>query len=331
MCIISGRSRRLKQLDDKCYQIMHKGYRPNTVRNKRCFATSYQHFCDSYEVPEMPADEWQLVRYAVHTAVYVTSPRTVDNYVSGVRSLQRLAGYTVPAANAPNLKLVMDSIKAYLAKPLQQATPITLQMLAEIADKIDYDNEFQHCLYACMLTGFYLVLRNSNLVPSSHKKFDAHEQLTRWHVGIEEGMAIFIIEWSKNNQNYKRELIVPVKPAKDPRVCLIRVLKRYFEKVPAQDHKPCFCYHNAQGQLKALTYGQLNKYMKEIITATGRDGKRYSTHGIRRGGINFAVRTGLAPEFLQVLGDWGSQCFLRYIDFALDLRLMMAEHIAQHE
>ena len=48
------------------------------------------------------------------------------------------------------------------------------------------------------------------------------------------------------------------------------------------------------------------------------------THCLRRGGINHAVKMGISPEYLQVLGDWASQVFLVYIDFALDLRLQLA-------
>ena len=58
-------------------------------------------------------------------------------------------------------------------------------------------------------------------------------------------------------------------------------------------------------------------------------GKEFSTHGLCRGGTNHAVRSGISPEYIQVMGDWVSQSFLIYIDFALDLRLELADKIAK--
>ena len=86
------------------------------------------------------------------------------------------------------------------------------------------------CTYTAMLAGFYLVLRSSNLVLTSTNNFNLHEQLTRWHVGIESDLefVIVLVEWSKNNQNYKHELWVPVKQAKDPKICLVRTLDQFF-------------------------------------------------------------------------------------------------------
>ena len=109
------------QLDERCYEYMKKGHRPLMHRNKRSQATIYQHFCNIHELKEFPADEWRLVRYATYTAERVTSHGTVLNYVTGVRTLQQLAGFQTPTVvSAPNLKLVMDGIKAHLAKPVNQ-------------------------------------------------------------------------------------------------------------------------------------------------------------------------------------------------------------------
>ena len=183
-----------------------------------------------HALQEFPADDWQLVRYATYTAEHVTSHGMVINYVLGVHSLQTLAGFWSPTLSSPNLKLVLDGIKAELAKPVNQATPMTLEILKEVALLVNYDNEFEHTVFAAMLTGFYLVVRSSNLVPTSTEQFNSHEQLTHWHVTLDKDLefVLFLIEWSKNNQNYKRELWVPVKAAKDPSVCLVRVLNNYF-------------------------------------------------------------------------------------------------------
>ena len=175
MILIAGTSTTLQRLDDRCYEYMRKGFRPSTHKNKRSQAAIYTHFCKVHELDEFPADEWQLIRYATYTAERVTTAGTVNNYVASVRSLQELAGFPAPAPSSPNLKLVMNGIKNYLAKPVNQAVPMTIEILEQIADIVNYDNEFEFCAFAAMLTGFYLLLRSSSLVPVSSNKFDPHE------------------------------------------------------------------------------------------------------------------------------------------------------------
>ena len=141
----------------------------------------------------------------------------------GVQNLQQLAGYEVLPPSSPNLKLVMQGIKAYLAKPVKQAAPVTLGMLEEIALLVDFSNQFQLAAYFALLTGFYLILQSSNLVPVSTPKFNPREQFTRWHVGFDEDdeLALLLIQWSKTIQHCRKELWVPVMAADNKKVCLI--------------------------------------------------------------------------------------------------------------
>ena len=324
--VISGKDKQLQRLDEKCYDIMRLAHRLNTRRNKRSQASIYQRFCDTHDLNEMPTDEWQLVRYAVYTAERVTSHGTVANYVGGIRQLQHTAGYDTPAADSPNLRLILQGIKSYLAKPVRQATPITIDMLQQISTKVDFSNQYQVCGYSALLTGFYLILRSSNLVPSSTPNFNPAEQLTRWHVGLdkEDKLAMFLIEWSKTIQHSQREMWVPVMPAKDKDVCLITVLRRYFRLMPAKPTDPLFCYYNSKKQLKALTYDQLDTLLKDWMEEIGQDKQLFSLHGLRRGGTTHAFDMGIKPEYIKMMGDWASQCFYRYIDIALNNRLQAA-------
>ena len=228
--------------------------------------------------------------------------------------------------------MAMAGITAQLARPVKQASPMTTELLEEIYHRVNFNNQFQHACYAATLSGFYLIIRASNLVPISRKQFNPQEQLTRWHVGLDQELklAIFIIEWSKNNQNQKKEMKVPVSPCENEKICLIKTLHRYFQQVPAQQHHPCFCYHDKTGKVKPITYAQLNQQIKTLVDKTGRDGSIYTSHCLRRGGIGHAVHSGLDPQFLRIIGDWASTCFLRYIDFELDLRLAASRQFSRN-
>ena len=69
--------------------------------------------------------------------------------------MQQLAGYEIPPPDSPNLKLVMQGIKAYLAKPIKQAASMNIEMLQQIAQQVNFNDQYHMCVYSATLTGFY--------------------------------------------------------------------------------------------------------------------------------------------------------------------------------
>ena len=96
---------------------MNCGYRENTKKNFRSKLGIYSKFYQETGAYEFPANEWQLIRYACYTSEKVTSSKTVENYVGGIRMLHRTAGYEAVPASAPNLKMIMNCLKADMAWP----------------------------------------------------------------------------------------------------------------------------------------------------------------------------------------------------------------------
>ena len=327
----TGISNELQQLDQKCYEVLKKGHRPGTRRNKKSQMNLYSKFCEEYGLQEFPADEWQLIRYMAYTAEHVTCKGTVSNYVGGVISLQKLAGYEVPAPTSPNFKLMIQGLKDELKNPVLQATPVTKELLAQISVFVNRDDGYELCSYSAILTGFFLFLRPSNLVPESHPKFNGQEQLTRGHVALDHELlrlAMVHIEWSKTIQHKEKELWLPVSPDTNKDICPVRHLKLLFDKVPASDTDPCFCYLNKRNVRKALTYKKLSKQLQDWVEKTGRDKERYTLQGLRRGGTTHGFNVGLSQEYIRLMGNWASDCFLRYIEINMDKRLYAAVKFA---
>ena len=94
-------------------------------------------------------DEWQLCHYAIYMADRVIAHGTVTNYISRVNNLQHLAGYPTMPPGSPNLKLVMDGLKAYLARPVKQAQPITFDIITDISEIVNRNNDFELCICSC--------------------------------------------------------------------------------------------------------------------------------------------------------------------------------------
>ena len=136
---------------------MQRGHRKNTRRNIRSFAGQYSKFCGDLGVNVCPVDAWQLARYACYTAMHVTAIGTVENYVSGVKNLNKLGGYETQRMTG-NLKLVMEGLKDELARPTKPAAPLNRQILIEIAKKVTWNSQFHICCYSALLQGFYVAI-----------------------------------------------------------------------------------------------------------------------------------------------------------------------------
>ena len=56
----------------------------------------------------------------------------------------------------------------------------------------------------------------------------------------------------------------------------------------------------------------------------------YSWHSFRRGAAVFAFELGLADSAVQMLGDWSSPAFMRYLEFAFKKKAKIARKIAKN-
>ena len=219
---------------------MRVGNRPGTWRNKKSFLTSYNKFCVDHNVNVFPADEWQLCRYALHTAEHVTAQGTVKNHVHGVKSLQGLAGFTAPVTYTPNLRIVLDGLKELLKSEGHSADPMTAEILQDIHTKVDMENSFQLCVYTGLVIGFCLLLRKSNLVPESQPKFNGKEQLTWDHVIVDDltQLLLFNIEWSKMDPHGEDPGWFPVIPSEIEALNAFKIVKMHQETIQPDPTDP---------------------------------------------------------------------------------------------
>ena len=318
----------MKRLDENCYKYMSCGYRPNTLSNRRTHSNSYAEFCRRYGLQQFPADEWQFIRYTVHLAESenITSAGTVSNYVGGVRSMHRLGGYVTPPASAANIKLCLDGVKTLSAKPKRQAHAMDMQMLEDMSKFVDYESQYQVCIFTAILVGYYLFLRKSNLVPDSQPKFNPLEQLTRGCISAdwEHWMALVHILWSKTIKNFERDLWLPLIPAKSENICPVLHMKLLLSMTDGTDLDALFRYTNAAGQIKILTYDQFRKQLRIWVTRLGLDPDHYTPHCLRRGGASHAFRVGLSSDYIKMMGDWASDAYIEYLRINLDQRVEAA-------
>ena len=283
--VISGKEEiccRLQLLDQQCQKTLKTAYRPNTARNFRSKANIYLKFCQLFQLTPFPTTEWNLIRFARFIANGVTSYDTVKGYLSGIKRFHEIARFKFPT-NLYTLKLEMMAIKRELAGPVKKAVPVTPQLLSQIYSKVNLKNMLEVVCYVALLVGFCLFLRKSNLVPDTEGSFNEKEQLTRGDVWRSGKLTIVDIKWSKTNQYRARELLLPLIPAKNKKICPVYWINYLFAmNKNAKLTDPLFGVMKC-GKMAPVTYEVLADKYKEWICALGKSDQGHTLQGLCRG------------------------------------------------
>ena len=178
----------------------------------------YWKFCYYYRLEPLPADQWQLVRFARYIGSGVTSFDTVTGYMSTIKRIHELGGFPFPQ-DLHLLKLEMMALRRELAHFIKKAPPVSPELLWKIHQQVDMTKSVNVTAYAALVVGFTLFLRKSNLVPDTVTSFNPEEQLTVEDISMKNSVVMVGIKWSKTLQNRDRELVLPLIPAKNGGVC----------------------------------------------------------------------------------------------------------------
>ena len=121
-------------------------------------------------------------------------------------------------------------------------------------------------------------------------------------------------------------MFIPVPANDDPALDLFRHLKQLYAIADVPEDAPAFSY----SKTKFVDHRSYTTKMKQLLAKAGLDPESYSGHSFRRGGASYLYSIGGTTLMVQVLGDWASQVFTRYLHLSLDDRLEAQELIASN-
>lgn len=306
--------------DEMVVELARTGPAPGSWSNLVTHSNKYRKFCQLLQIQPFPISEQNLCRYMAFLTFTLTSADSVMNYLSGLRKLHAYARVPMPSFS-PYVDTVYAGIKRLLAHHIQQAEPITPQILKRMALLVNRSHPKQVVIFTAIVVGFYLFLRSSNLTCKTQTSFDPRKNLTRQDIRLAQQLALIEIRWSKTIQYFQKKLLMPIIPILDKDICPLNWLRAMVSLVPASPQHPAFCYPNRHGSLVPLTYRVLSDQLKNWVQLLNLPAHRYTCHGIRRGGATFAFESNLAAESIKLLGDWVSDSFRRYIDHSLESRI----------
>ena len=305
--------------------LRQRGLAQGTWANKVSHLRSYICFTTYYGVQDFPVELRVLLRFI---ALLSRGPLAYESAAAIISSVKWFACHLDPSAasvfEAVFVSASMKGLKAQLSRPVHQMLPLSFNHLAKFHGSLDLSIAKQLACWCGMLLAFFGCLRLSNLVPLSQSDFDPLKHLTRDDIVFIDKLVLVYYKWSKTNQNSGKVSWIPISTVSDPRFNLMLHLKSLMEMVKVKSSAPLFSYSCD----KFHTRHSLVNIFERCVSEAGLPPADYSWHSFRRGAAVCAYELGLADSAVQLLGDWSSSAFKRYLEFSFLKKVSVTEALA---
>ena len=81
---------------------------------------------------------------------------------------------------------------------------------------------------------------------------------------------------------------------------------------------------------KPVSYYLFQKRLRDALEVLKIDSSLYSTHSFRRGFATFAFRNNISADEVQILGDWRSDAYKKYISLSIEDKLKIFRGLQEH-
>ena len=118
----------------------------------------YLSFCLSFGLHALPADDEVLAWYAQFLSYTFQSHSLVVNYLSGVKTLHILLGFSIQGFNGLLVKLTVRGLRRKLNCFPRQALAINPLILTQIYHSLNNQDPTDVTFWAISITSFFLLL-----------------------------------------------------------------------------------------------------------------------------------------------------------------------------
>jgi hypothetical protein len=273
-------------------------------------------------LPARPLDLCLFMELMGNTSGY----RHCKNVLSGVKFLHGAMGHDFPE-NDFLLETTLQGLKRKLAGTPKQVLPIDPVVLRRMYCHIDIRKPGDLSAWCGFLLAFYCLFRKANLCPKNSEN-NPSVVLKRGDIEIDEELekVLVYVNFSKTNQFMHKSHVIPIPRNDDPALDLFSHLKLLFSKVSADRDSPVLSFSPTQH----INHRTFTEKLKSLIKKSGLDPSLYSGHSFRRGGASYLYSVGGSTLMVQVLGEWSSQIYTRYLSLSLTDRLEAQELIARN-
>ena len=315
-----------RQLREESCALRERGLSNGTWANKISHLRAYISFTTYYGVEDFPILLGVLLRFIALLARGPYAYGSAANVISNLKWFTRL----LDPSSEKIFETVLVSaslrgLKAQLSRPLRQKLPFTVAHMAQLHDLLDLANSKHLAAWCAMLLAFFGCFRLSNLVPTSSNKFNPRKHLSRADVKFEGNYVLIFYKWSKTHQNPRKVSWIPIHSVSDSRFNVKCYFKALLSGIKAPSDAPLFSYEKK----KFHSRYSLVRLLDQCVYKAGLQVADYSWHSFRRGAAVFAFELGLSDSAVQLLGDWSSDAFKQYLEFAFSRKADVARKVAK--
>ena len=299
-----------------------------TFSNLKCQWRKFFTFTQMLGRAEMPVSESVLCLYIQFLSRSLKSPVSIRNYVSGLKCLHEMLGFSFPSYDCMSVKLTFRGLDRLIQHVPQQAEPITVSLLLRIHKLLDLSSPVHSVVWCLFLFSFLLFSRKLQFIPVSHSAAQLQLLVARQDVFVSSNVLLVTFRWTKTRQFGGQPLVIPMSPIPGSPLCPLVAFQHMVRLVPASPESPAFVIPTFKG-LQPILYSAFHQVLRSCISALGLQASRYSSHSFRRGGATFAFDCGLPADMIKSQGDWKSDCYKLYIDISAKHRLVVAKTLAR--
>ena len=273
------------------------------------------YFCTYFDLSTMPASPIDLCLF-LELMSRTCGYGHLKNVVSGIRYLHHTTGHKFPG-DSVWLDDTLQGLKRRLKGTPKQVLPINPAILRRMFHFVKLNSNNDLAMWVGCLVAFFTLFRKANLCPRT-QQFDPSTVLTREDLVIdEEGQRILVfVNFSKTNQFSQRRRCIPIPRNDDPALDLYRHVKLLYSRVKAGDDSPALSFSTKS----FITHQSFTTKLKQWLSKAGLDPSLFSGHSFRRGGASYLYSIGGSTLMVQVMGDWRSQVFTRYLYLTMEDR-----------
>lgn len=283
---------------------------PGTIKNLRHQWKSFIAFTKFFKLKTLPSSHNTLALHSQLLSRTFSSPDSIRNYISGVKTLHKLLQLPTHQFDHPHLTYTLLGLQRQLQHLPKRASPITLEILSKFHTLLDLSDDTHLVFWALFLTAFFSMARKSNLVPTPGTHTPDHF-VRRSDIEFFSSSAVLTFKTSKTNQFSARIHPVPLFKTNNNKLCPVTALQTMISRIPAPLDSPLFLLPNK----KPLTYHMFNNNLKHLIKLIGLKPTDFSSHSFRRGGATIAFQAQVEPELIKYHGDWKSDAYLVYLEY----------------
>ena len=289
-------------------------FAPGTMENLLCQWVKFILFCIHFGLVALPASTEVLTSYAQHLSCHFKAYGSVVNYLAGVKTLHKLLHFSTIGFLGFELRLTMKGLKRLNKYTTRQAIAMTPLILKEMTSKLNMQCPVDSTFWAASLVVFFLLLRKSNLVPTSLTSFDPFKQLSRQDFEWRHDRVLVTLRRTKTNQFGQHDMFsLPRIPGSI--LCPYTALQRMWALLPGDQG---ICFRRPCG--RPVTYYQFQTKLRKTLSLINEPAHLYSTHSFRWGGTTFAFLCGIPTDLIKKLGGWKSGCYYQYLEFPMEAR-----------